>query len=215
MKKTKLAFSKVPHYDEWDQQLWRDGLPVRVTEYLGGQEIMFSIVPNGADWKYQVGDHDGVEITEHSYWKYLDSNMMNLLNHICVGEKSVQVYGVVVGTDPLLDYSKRDSPKVFVHDIKVDGYYIPWDLMLSYCDWAKVRMVPLFYEGIFSPCLIDEFKTGGSKVANPNLYRSLFKERMGIVITATPESLSLKDASRVICKVVNPNFQSLLGELIG
>ena len=81
------------------------------------------------------------------YWRPLEhEEVLLLLSLLCNEEHSVIVFGEIYGVGIQdLDYGTQDGYRVF--DISVDGKYLDWATVKSYCDGCGVPTVPLLYEG--------------------------------------------------------------------
>lgn len=207
---------------------WTEGLPVRVTEKLHGMNCRLGVVQVEGEWRYMVGSHNvilreyanmtedgqvkmGAELKRNAFWELLDENVMNLLNHLCEGDKPVVVFGERVGAGVQdLDYGFAE-PTLRVFDIMVDGEYLAWDLVKNYCEMHKVQTVPVLYEGSFTWCLVDNMTDGGSTVANPSTYNSAFKGREGVVITPLTETFSDVLGDRLIGKSISCDYEARNG----
>lgn len=172
---------------------WKEGTQVRITEKVHGQHASFSVVKKDGEWTFV---DDNVP---------LDEAMMRLLNILCDEQNDATVYAELVGVTDL-DYGFRE-PTILVFDIKVNGKFIPWDLVRAHCEMCQVRTVPLLYEGGFTWVMARSMTVGGSTVANPSTFRSTFKGREGIVITPIEETYSALLEGRLIAKSINPDFK--------
>jgi hypothetical protein len=90
-----------------------------------------------------------------------------------------------------MDYGVEGDDGYQVFDISVNGRYLDWDDVRSFCGIHGVEIVPTIFEGPWK-CIkdhLDEYASGLTCVGAP---ARKFKGREGIVLKPTKERLTRK-----------------------
>ena len=118
----------------------------------------------------------------------------------------VIVFGELYGNGVQnMDYGTVGVSGFAVFDISVDGAYLDWVDVCSYCDSFGIETVPLIYKGPFKPELIDQFISGPTLAAMPSTIKCKFLGREGVVIVSLKERYD-DVLGRVILKAVSPEY---------
>ena len=104
-----------------------------------------------------------------------------------------------------MDYATPRGKGYRVFDISVNGEYLDWPDVHTYCSLFDIETVPVLYQGPFSPELVDRYINGPTTLADPEKIRCKFKGREGIVITPLQEQYS-EQVGRMILKAVSADY---------
>ena len=134
-----------------------------ITEKIHGTNFRIAKVPHakykwykpwtwGKEWV--IGSHNVRKTVGKGgvYQLPLTSEMKSMVNYIAeyIRAKAIIVYGEVYGGDiQKLKYGK-DKPDFIVFDIRIDGNFIGWNEIISYCTKFNIPTVPVLYKGGFS-----------------------------------------------------------------
>jgi RNA ligase/PHA02142 OB-fold domain len=135
----------------------------------------------------------------------LTEDMKDMLAFISCTTDDVIVFGEIYGHKiQKMDYGCVKGYRVF--DISVNGQYLDWQDIHTYCEMFNIKTVPVLYAGPFSPELIDEYVNGPTSLADPDQIKCSFKGREGIVITPLEEQHSDVVGGRLILKAVSADY---------
>jgi RNA ligase (TIGR02306 family) len=189
-----------------------EGVAVRITEKLHGTNCRLGLIQDeDGDFILVAGSHKVRRKSgEGLYWEPMDESMVTLLTELCDEKHSVVVFGEIFGPGIQdLDYG-RPNHDFRVFDISVDGVYLDWDAILAACGPCGVHTVPLLYIGPYSAKLVEELTYGDTTLAYPEIIRSKFKGREGIVVTSLYEQVTPK-GGRMIVKSVSADYRDRKG----
>lgn len=204
----------IPEFDAepFSRQGWRIKASdqVVVTEKLHGTQVRFII----HEKKVHVGSHrvfwkddrrlfararnlwrrvwGKSQYPQNLYWKLarqLELKQLTKLEHA----NSMVFYGEIFGDVQDLKYDHelgRASFRCFaIYDLDV-GYFVPWDMVESYCEVFGLQTVPVLYKGPADPAAIRALVEGQSILAPKQL-------REGVVVSkADDQAVRLKWVSR-------------------
>lgn len=204
------TYTSIQHYYR-NASAFVAGTPVRITEKVHGSNSRIGlIVDNG--WEWCCGTHHRRVAEEFKgrsslYWAPLTKNMRDMLAFISRTIDDVIVFGEIYGNKiQLMDYGQPRGKGYKVFDISVNGVYLDWEDVCTYCELFDIETVPLLYTGPFSPELIDEYASGPTILAEPDQIKCSFKGREGIVITPLKEQHSDVIGGRLILKAVSADY---------
>lgn len=190
-----------------------EGTPVRITEKIHGMNSRAGIISVGGDhFEFMAGSHH-CNVKEYDaagrrsrYWLPFEYEpILRLLTWACDEQKSVILFGEIMGPGIQdMDYGLTE-PAYRVFDLSENGQYYDWEILRDACDFFGVPTVPLLYEGPFYKGLVDKFVSGPT-LGNFGPVRSQFKGREGIVITPLKESWSPALNGRSIVKAVSAEY---------
>jgi len=189
-----------------------EGTPVRVTEKLHGTNSRVGLIYDNG-WEFMCGTHHRRVKSENArgrksiYWKPLTDGMKALLSHLSQETNNVIVFGEIFGrkVQPM-DYGAGPAEGYRVFDISVNGDYLDWHSICTFCRKFGIPVVPLLHSGPFYTGLVDEFVSGPTSVAHSENIACKFKGREGIVITPLTETYSPELCGRLILKAVSPDY---------
>ncbi|KPK49984.1 MAG: hypothetical protein AMS22_12875 [Thiotrichales bacterium SG8_50] len=200
-------YTNIQHYYRYASAL-PTGTPVRITEKIHGSNSRVGVI----DGVGMAGSHNvrvKMRNANHDfspYWLPMTDNMIQMMEFISRGVLNVIVFGEIYGSRvQSMDYGlPLTGHRVF--DISVDGDYLDWEDIKTYCDLFEIATVPVLYEGPFRPELIDQYISGPTTLASPENICCDFKGREGIVITPLEETFSPVLGGRLILKAVSPDY---------
>jgi hypothetical protein len=106
-----------------------------------------------------------------------------------------------------MDYGTGMGRGYRVFDISVNGEYLDWSDVFTFCELFDIETVPVLYTGTFTHELIGQFIDGPTKMADADDIRCKFKGREGIVITPLIEQpVGGKCGTRLILKAVSADY---------
>jgi RNA ligase (TIGR02306 family) len=192
---------------------------VRITEKIHGTNSRVGVIGANGDYEFMAGSNkarrkqNDLNGNPSMYWKPLeDERVLNLVNGICEGKRNVIVFGEIFGPGIQdMDYGLPRAGGYRVFDISVDGTYLDWIDLEAECRECGVELVPLLYNGPWSPDLIERFTYGPTTVCDPIQVKGKFKDREGIVITPLKERYTAILGGRVILKSVSADFAARKG----
>jgi RNA ligase (TIGR02306 family) len=199
------------------ENIWRypdafpEGLPVRITEKIHGTNSRVGLIQKDDEFEFMAGSHntrrkrpEGEKVC--IYWRPLeDEAMLNLLTYLCDEKHSVVVFGEIYGVGVQdMDYGTKDGYRIF--DITVDGKYLNWEEVVSYCQLFSLETVPLLYSGPYSADVVKQFTYGPTTLSTPDAIKSNFKDREGCVITPLVEQFYAPTGGRMILKSVSADY---------
>lgn len=176
------------------------GTQVRITEKVHGMNCRVGVVKTGSDsFEFMCGSHSARR-KQGFYWEPLDVQMMKMLCALCAEEHTVIVFGELFGPGTVKSKLKNMyglTDKQFrVFDISIDGRYLDWKAVESYCQFFGIKTVPLLYKGPFThECL--NLAYGPSCIGG--------ELREGIVITPLTESVG-RFGARMILKYISADY---------
>jgi len=183
-------------------------LPVRITEKLHGTNSRVGYVrDNGPE--FMCGTHYRRVKGENSvYWTPLTDDMKAMLDFISInGAYDTIVFGEIYGQGvQKMDYGTVKGKGYRVFDISVNGEYLDWAEVKSYCELFDIETVPVLYEGPFDPTLLEGLTSGPTTMADADDINCKFKGREGVVITPLVERHSDVLGGRLILKSVSPDY---------
>ncbi len=200
------CYTDIANYWQYPDAI-QEGTMVRITEKLHGTNSRVGVVQIDGEWQFIAGSLNFCWERPSQYWSPLESaNVLRMLSFLCDEQHPVAIYGEIFGPgiqdmDYGLDYR---SYRVF--DIKVAGQFLPFDDLEDACNFWKVPMVPLLFQGPFSKDLVGKFTCGESALCDPAHIRSKFKGREGIVITPLQEEWSEQLLGRLILKSLSVDY---------
>lgn len=205
------TYTNIQHYYRNESAILA-GTRVRVTEKIHGTNSRVGLVQDEG-FEFMCGSHrrrikqaDAVGRLSF-YWKPLTDDMKEMLEFISRGEDDVIVFGEIYGHGiQKMDYSVPKAAGYRVFDISVNGEYLDWADVRLYCKMFDIPTVPVLHEGPFSPEMIDRYVSGPTTIASPEIIKSKFKGREGIVITPLEEEFSDSMGRRLILKAVSPDY---------
>lgn len=206
-------YTDIQHYYRYAKAL-EEGTPVRITEKIHGTNSRVGLLTDDG-LEFMCGTHHRRVKVEDAqgrmslYWMPLTDDMKDMLDFISMGGKhNVIVFGEIYGSKVQpMDYGCAPGQKAYrVFDISVDGEYLDWKDVKTYCDLYDIETAPLLYEGPFKHELVEEFISGPTTLSDGDSIRCSFKGREGIVITPLEESFSPVLGGRLILKAVSPDY---------
>ncbi len=203
------------------------GTPVRITEKIHGTNSRVGRVMDDG-FEFMCGTHrrrvkpKDTHGRASLYWVPLTEDMQDMLEFIArAGEfrlsvdvnteeppkpANVIVFGEIYGNKvSSMDYATPCGKGYRVFDISVNGEYLDWPDVHTYCSLFDIETVPVLYQGPFSPELVDRYINGPTTLADPEKIRCKFKGREGIVITPLQEQYS-EQVGRMILKAVSADY---------
>jgi RNA ligase (TIGR02306 family) len=189
-----------------------EGMPVVFTEKIHGSNIRFGLIRTGDEFEFMVGSRKVNWKPETAsgviplWWRMLTEPLMELLTNLCDEKRSVIVFGEIYGPGIQdMDYGAEDvSFRAF--DISIDGRYCNYDDFQSICEAHVVETVPMVFTGPFTKAALDEHTYGPTRMASPDVIRSKFKDREGVVIRPISEQFSNIMGGRLILKSVSADY---------
>jgi RNA ligase (TIGR02306 family) len=211
------TYTSIQHYYRYDTAIV-EGTPVRITEKIHGTNSRVGLVMDDG-FEYMCGTHHRRVKHENSkgrlslYWGPMTENMREMLAFIShnaaqsITDDNVIVFGEIYGNKiQPMDYGCQQGKGYRVFDISINGDYLDWEDVETYCTMFGIETVPVLYEGPFSPELIDKFISGPTTLADAGQIKSSFKGREGIVITPLVEEYSHQLGGRLILKAVSSDY---------
>jgi RNA ligase (TIGR02306 family) len=195
-----------------------EGLPVRITEKIHGTNSRIGLIKIDGEWQFVGGSHHCVknqfsnechysdladEVEHNVYWEPLQyENMLHMLTDCCDEANEVILYGELFGPGVQdLDYGVPSGQLGYrVFDMMINGQYVDWDVLETWCNVYEVELVPILYVGPFSLDTLKEL-TYGPTTFNPCCK---FKGREGCVVTPLVEQIG--HIGRVILKSVSADY---------
>jgi RNA ligase (TIGR02306 family) len=183
---------------------------VRITEKLHGTNSRVGVINTDDGPEFMWGSHRTRKAGEGSVYAIpLTTDMRDMIQFIsCGNEHNVIVFGEIYGAGvQAMDYGTGMGRGYRVFDISVDGVYLDWTDVKSFCELYDIETVPVLYTGAFFPELIDRFIDGPTTMADADDIRCKFKGREGIVITPVVEQPAAgRCGSRLILKAVSADY---------
>lgn len=184
--------------------------PIRCLEKIHGTNSRVAIIKGN----YICGSHrcavDEKDNNDHTciYWNPLTDAMRALLQEVsCGGERNVIVFGEIYGSKvQFMDYGAYGHSGYAMFDISINGVYQPWETVKSLATKYGIATPPVVYEGPFNKELVEKLVDGQTLVCLPEVNRSEFKGREGIVITPLAEAFSPALGGRLILKAVSVDY---------
>jgi RNA ligase (TIGR02306 family) len=201
-------YTNIQHYyrnADWESA----GTCVRITEKIHGCNSRVGIINTDDGPEFMWGSHNTRKAGEGSVFAApLSPDMRDMLQFIsCGNEYNVIVFGELYGAGvQKMDYGTGVGRGYRVFDISINGEYLDWCDVTSYCEMFDIEKVPVLYTGPFTPDLIDRFRDGATTLAQPDDIRSKFKGREGIVITPLTEQPVGLWGNRLILKAVSADY---------
>lgn len=166
-----------------------EGEEVVITEKIHGSNFRMSKY----DGQIFVGSRNMAlkENAENVYWR-----IRNALSHYDPPEGH-QIFGEVYGKSvQKLDYGKT-SIAIDIFDVMIDGRYLNFDELVSYCAKHKLPMVPVLFLGEWSKDLM-------SLASGNTVYADHIRE--GFVVRPVIERRFGKNSQRTIFKAISPEY---------
>jgi len=197
-------YTSIQHYWRYPEAI-PEGTPVRITEKIHGTNSRIGLI----DGEWVAGSHR-IQLKQHDargrvcrYWKPLeDDQLRDLIRMLSAGGEPVVVFGEIFG--PGIQDMDYGGLGYRIFDISIGGEYLDWAELVDECQ--EIPTVPLFYEGPFSPDLVEEYTHGPTTVTTTGQIRCKFKGREGIVITPLQEQWSDVLQGRMILKSVSADY---------
>jgi RNA ligase (TIGR02306 family) len=188
------------------------GTPVRVTEKIHGTNSRIGVIQVEGEFQFMAGSHKKNRKREWEgqtsvYWRPLENEgVLAMLNTLCGERRNIVVFGELYGPGVQdLDYGVPAGELGYrVFDITDDGDYLDWRIVKTMCSNFGVELVPLLYQGPFSPKMVEALTCGPTTLATE--VKSKFKDREGIVITPLVETYSDVLRGRMILKSKSADF---------
>lgn len=175
------------------------GEPVVATEFLVGEVV-----------KFTVGLPDGNTTVENwfgqnraGYYPISICETLDILQDRFQYSSIVEfnVIGTIIGNG-LLDYGRKKPSfrleEIVFFDRDGTGFVDEWDYLVSIHQDTGILLPPVVYSGLFNECFIEKGCQGPTKVCHPEMCKSAFKSRAGVVI----RNQGMKRCKRK--KVMNP-----------
>jgi RNA ligase (TIGR02306 family) len=210
-------YTSIQHH--WkNHSIIEEGLPVRITEKIHGTNSRIGLIKVDGEWQFVGGSHHCVknqfsnecyystlaaEVQHNVYWEPLQyENILHMLTDICDETNEVVVYGELFGPGVQdLDYGVPSGQLGYrVFDMMINGKYVDWDVLETWCNVYEVELVPVLYVGPFSLDVLREL-TYGPTTFNP---ACKFKGREGCVVTPLVEQTC--HIGRMILKSVSADY---------
>lgn len=182
---------------------------VRITEKLHGTNSRVGLINTDNGPEFMWGSHRTRKAGEASVYALpLTTDMRDMIRFISCGELNVIIFGEIYGAGvQAMDYGLGMGRGYRVFDISLDGVYLDWTDVKSFCELYDIETVPVLYTGAFLPELIDQFIDGPTTMADADDIRCKFKGREGIVITPLIEQpAGGKCGSRLILKALSADY---------
>lgn len=219
-------YTDIQHYYRYASAI-PAGTPVRITEKIHGTNSRVGLVMDDG-FEFMCGTHyrrvkpEDARGRASLYWTPLTENMKDMLEFISNTGKftspvnpetglipspaNVIVFGEIYGNKvSSMDYATPRGKGYRVFDISVNGEYLDWADIGTYCDMFDIETVPLICACPFSPELVDRYIDGPTTLADPEKIKCKFKGREGIVITPLVERYS-EQVGRLILKAVSADY---------
>lgn len=209
------TYTTIQHYYRYGNSI-PVGMPVRITEKIHGTNSRLGLVKDDG-YEFMCGTHHRRVMGESKgrvslYWTPLTDDLRDMLEFISRQQDDVIVFGEIYGNKVQpMDYGCPKGKGFRVFDISVNGEYIDWCDVTTYCDMFGIETVPVLYGGPFSPELVEQFSNGPTTLAEPEQIKCGFKGREGIVITPLKEQYSDVLGGRLILKAVSPDYYEAMG----
>jgi RNA ligase (TIGR02306 family) len=210
------TYTNIQHYYR-NVSAIAEGTPVRITEKLHGTNSRLGgCLDDGFEFmcgthhrRVAPGDAKG---RRSLYWEPMTDDMHDMIEFLSAnGLHNIIVFGEIYGQGiQKMDYARTKKRGYRVFDISVDGQYVDWKYVKSYCNLYDIEMVPLLYSGPFIHELVPELTSGPTTMADPDAIRCKFKGREGIVITPLTETYSPVIGGRTILKSVSPEYHEAM-----
>lgn len=189
-----------------------EGMPVVFTEKIHGCNARFGLIKDGDEFQFMAGSRKVNWKPETAtgvipiWWRMLTEPLMAMLTNLCDEERSVIVFGEIYGPGIQdMDYGVEEA-SFRVFDISIDGRYCDFADLQSICDDHGIETVPVVYYGPFSKAVLDEHTYGPTRMSSPDVIRSKFKDREGVVIRPLTEQYSEILGGRLILKSVSADY---------
>jgi RNA ligase (TIGR02306 family) len=188
----------------------KPGTRVRITEKLHGTNSRVGLINTGDEAVFMWGSHRTRKSSDGSVYALpLTTDMRDMLQFIsCCNEHNVIVFGEIYGAGvQAMDYGTGMGRGYRVFDISVNGEYLDWGDVFTFCELFDIDTVPVLYTGTFTYELIDRFIDGPTTMADTDDIRCKFKGREGIVITPLIEQpAGGRRGTRLILKAVSADY---------
>jgi RNA ligase (TIGR02306 family) len=195
------------------------------TNWRGGYVLHPNEETGVAEWQWVAGSHGQRRKEFNSkgvrsmYWFPFKTegadplkDMLYDIQQHTDAKQSVVVFGEIFGPGVQdMQYGQKGlSYRVF--DIAVDGKYLDFNVMKSYCEAYGVQMVPYLCRGPFSLEMVAEMTDGPTTICDP-AEAGKFKGREGVVIRPVKERYSpdLPNYGRVVLKSVSVDYYERKG----
>ncbi len=185
------------------------GTMVRITEKIHGTNSRVGLVTDNGP-EFMCGTHHR-RVKEASngrlslYWTPLTQDMKDMLTFISRANDDVIVFGEIYGRKiQKMDYGCTGGYRVF--DISVNGKYLDWQDVYTYCGLFGIETVTVLSVRPFTPNLFDDYVDGPTSLVEPDQIKCKFKGREGIVVTPLEEQYSEVLRGRLILKAVSADY---------
>lgn len=198
-----------------------EGELVVISEKLHGSNNRVGIVRNKAgDWEFMCGSNEirrkefDSKGNRSSHWNLLTDEIRTMLIQI-VGilgaGQSVIIFNELFGPGIQDMHYGQEKQSNRVFDIAVDHVYLDHDVTEDLCEQFNVHMVPILYEGPFSPTVVQKFTDGPTMIANIAEGKKKFTGREGVVIKTVKEQISPLTNGRMILKSISVDYLARKG----
>lgn len=192
---------------------FKEGQLVRITEKLHGTNCRLGLIKrSNGEFEFMAGSHkvNWKGETEAGkvplWWQFMTLEVMELLSTLCDEKNSVVLFGEIFGPGVQdMDYGLAEK-SLRVFDIAVNGEYLDFDRVRTFCSFFGLAMVPLLYEGPYSKEVLEKYTHGPTTLNESGNIKSSFKGREGVVVTSLMEIFSDVIGGRLILKSVSADY---------
>jgi len=213
-------YTDIQHYYRYADVI-PPGTPVRVTEKTHGTNCRLGCINVDGLMGFVCGSHRTAQKERNAqgqpslYWEPLNSDpkVQTALQTLGVMGDTI-IYCEIFGPGIQdMDYGVRQGKVSFrVFDISINGRYLNWSDLHTYCVGFGLQLVPTIFVGPFDPEKIQEWTNGPTLLAEPDKIKAKFKGREGCVITPLTEMYN-PDLGRVVLKSVSADYLDRKGAL--
>jgi RNA ligase (TIGR02306 family) len=206
-------YTDIQHYYRYADVIV-PGTPVRVTEKTHGTNCRLGCINIDGLMGFVCGSHRTAQKERDAngrpslYWEPLNSDpkVQTALQQLgAIGDTIIycEIFGPGIQD---MDYGVRQGKIGFrVFDISINGRYLNWGDLHTYCVGFGLQLVPTIFVGPFDPEKVQEWTNGPTLLTDADKIKAKFKGREGCVITPLTEMYN-PDLGRVILKSVSADY---------